>query len=156
MVETFAHVPRAAKRFCLVLKIPAGQVHAGGIPIDSIQGRAGRDIPAARAECDNQFHFVMKIIRGGGERDGIAHNDRVGWFREKERRLAIRVSAHFSGVCGIIAPDAENPSMGKNPPPITGTAGVAGGAITKSGISVSYLSCERLEHFPIHPDRMML
>ena len=39
---------------------------------------------------------------------GIVDDEGVGRFGEEEGQFAIRVGAHFAGVFGVVAPDAED------------------------------------------------
>ena len=70
-----------------------------------------RDVGALAANGGDQLDLVMQVMRCRriGNR-GAAHHQRVGRLAEEERRLPVRVVAHFAGMGGIVATDAVDPA----------------------------------------------
>jgi hypothetical protein len=57
---------------------------------------------------------------------GAVDQQGVGRFHEEERRLAIRIAAHFARVLGVVAADAEDAADGEGPTAGDGDCGDGG------------------------------
>ncbi len=95
------------------LKIAACQIDADCIAVDTVIGFGDRNIASAGLERDNQFDFMVHILRERrvGDRATIG-DDRVGGFGEEKRRGPL-VLAHFANVLDVIAADAPDATNGK-------------------------------------------
>jgi len=97
------------------LQVAAGEIDTGGVAIHVRQRVGFGNVGAPFANGNDQFHLVLQIGGGGWKGHGAAARyDRIAGFRKKERRLAIRVSPHFTGVLCVVAAHAVDSPHGKN------------------------------------------
>ena len=73
------------------------------------QGIFFGNVRAARADGDDQFGLVVKVVGPGriGHRLPIIDHG-IGRLGEEKGRVTVRILAHFARVCGIVPADAED------------------------------------------------
>ena len=133
-IRSLRPIPRPPGGFCLFLKVAAGQVYAYRIAPDVGERRLKADIRATLADRNHKFNFVMKVFGQRRKRDCRARFDNcVSRLGEEKRRVAIRILAHFAGMCRIVAANAKMRRTGKRSiwPAIAAETGLSG-ANTKS------------------------
>jgi len=91
------------------LQIAARHIKPRAVAEDVIQRVFKRDMHARCADRNDQLHLVMQVgcTERIGNRFARANNGLRG-FHEIKRRLAVNLVAHFDGMCGVIAANAED------------------------------------------------
>ena len=115
-VETLAHVPWPAGFLGFALQIAPGHVEPGGVAPYVSERPGSFDIAAARANCRDEFHFMMQISGLDRVRHvRIADQKSIGGLHEEKRRLAIGVVAHLPCMLRIVAAHAKDAPDGEQP-----------------------------------------
>jgi hypothetical protein len=118
VIERLADIPWAAHFPHLHLQIAARHVESECVAKHVIECVIDGDIFTPLADCRDQFHFVVAVVRLGRIRK-LARcarcdmDDGVGWLAEEKWRLAIRIEAHLARMGGVVAPDAVDAPDGK-------------------------------------------
>src|SRR5690606_20578683 len=97
-------VPGLAAGTGIGLEIAARHVEAGGETEYVVERGAARDVAPAAAEREDEFPFVMQVVRARRIRHAAVQQDRVGWL-EKEARWFPEVGPHLANVRGVILAD---------------------------------------------------
>ena len=109
LLDVLARVPRTALGAGFQLQVAARHVQAGGVTPDVIQRVLDGDVATALADGDDQLSLVVEVLglRRIGDGRPVQHHG-LGPGGEEEGRLAVRVAAHFAGMGGVVAADAED------------------------------------------------
>ena len=108
LLDVLAGVPGSAGVAGNELQVAAGHVEADGVTIDQVQGVCLGDLTARLADGDDQLDLVLIVLgRLGIGDDAAVRHDGLGPAGEEEGRFAVGILAHFTGVGGIVAADAE-------------------------------------------------
>ncbi|MNO93889.1 hypothetical protein D3C76_854960 [compost metagenome] len=110
-IERLADFPRAAHFAHFHLQVAAGHVQAHGVTEDVFVGLFQRNVAPAFADRRDQLDLVVVVsgFRRVGQLQGLAVGHRhhgIGRLAEEERRLAVGVEAHFTGMGGVVAAHA--------------------------------------------------
>ena len=108
-VEALAEIPGPPHIARGQLQVAPRQVIADGVAPDVVQRLRLVDIGTATADRDHQLGLVVQVFGLRRIRDlDPATDHRVGRLGKEKRRFAVGVLAHFPGVLGVVAPDAED------------------------------------------------
>jgi hypothetical protein len=114
MLERLGCSPGLASLLRLRLQVAAGEIDADGIAVDAIERILDGDVAAATFQGDDQFDLVMNVGGQGRVGEGATGCKQVvRVLLEEERRLAVRVVAHFDRVGCIVSADAIDPANRK-------------------------------------------
>jgi hypothetical protein len=95
----------------LQLQVAPGHVETDGVAVHVLQRIAHGDVAAACSDGDDELDLVVVVgglarIRHGRIARGVDH--RIGRLHEEERRLAVGVLAHLTGMRRVVAAHAED------------------------------------------------
>ena len=72
------------------------------------------DVRPAGADADDKLHLMVQLLALRRIRHiRVVQQQRVGRLHEEERRLPVRIAAHFPRVLGVVAADAKDTADGK-------------------------------------------
>ncbi len=114
VIERLGDVPGQAMVLRLRLQVATRQVIADRVTEHVLERLGRRDLLAALADRDDEFHLVVQVRRARRVTHRRAVRDHcVGRLGEEARRLARRIRSHLARVRSVIAPDAVDAVHGE-------------------------------------------